>query len=229
MVTFKQTDPLFVIDLSDPAKPQVLGELKVPGFSSYLHPYDETTLIGLGKESDDSGRIIGGIKLSLFDVSDVTNPTEIDKYVMGDRNSDSIAINEHKAFLFSKDKNLLAIPISMQGGVRILQEGISTDEQEKMIMPPIKYFNGVAVFNINKKGFELKGTIDHSDENSAYSWNNASRSLYIDDILYSLSNKYLKANRLDSLEEVKSLKISSADNNSPTPIPIPMPMIENWK
>ncbi len=227
MVTFKQTDPLFAIDLSDPSNPQVLGELKVPGFSSYLHPYDETTLIGLGKESDSEGGIIGGIKLSLFDVSDVRNPKEIDKYVLGDRSSDSIAINEHKAFLFSKDKNLLAIPISMQGGVRILREGISADEQEKMIMPPIKYFNGVAVFNINKKGFELKGTVDHSDENSAYSWNNASRSLYIDDVLYTLSNKYLKANRLDTLEEVKSLKISSADNNSLTPIP--MPMIEGWE
>ncbi len=229
MVTFKQTDPLFVIDLSNPSNPQVLGELKVPGFSSYLHPYDETTLIGLGKESDSEGRIIGGIKLSLFDVSDVSNPTEIDKYVLGDRNSDSIAISEHKAFLFSKDKNLLAIPISMQGGVRILREGISADEQEKMIMPPIKYFNGVAVFNINKKGFELKGTVDHSDENSAYSWNNASRSLYIDDVLYTLSDKYLKANLLNTLEEVKSLKISSTENNNLTPTPIPMPRIEVWE
>jgi inhibitor of cysteine peptidase len=230
MVTFKQTDPLFVIDLSNPTKPQVLGELKVPGFSSYLHPYDETTLIGLGKESDDSGRIIGGIKLSLFDVSNVSNPTEIDKYVLGDRNSDSIAINEHKAFLFSKDKNLLAIPASMQEGIIEIQEGISFEENIK-IMPPIrKYFNGVAVFNISKKGFELKGKIDHSDENSAYSWNNVSRSLYIDDVLYSLSNKYLKVNLLNTLEEVKSLEISSLDYKNPTPTPMPiMPMTNTWE
>jgi inhibitor of cysteine peptidase len=226
MVTFRQTDPLFVIDLSDPNKPQVLGELKVPGFSSYLHPYDETTLIGLGKESDSEGRIIGGIKLSLFDVSDVANPTEIDKYVLGDRNSDSIAINEHKAFLFSKDKNLLVIPVSMQGGVVEIQEGITFEENIK-IMPPIRrYFNGVAVFNINKKGFELKGKIDHSDENNSYSWNNASRSLYIDDVLYSLSNKYLKANLLNTLEEVKSLEISSTVSNNTTPM---TPMIDAWK
>ncbi len=236
MVTFKQTDPLFAIDLSNPSNPQVLGELKVPGFSSYLHPYDETTLIGLGKEADSEGRIIGGIKLSLFDVSDVTNLKEIDKYVLGDRNSDSIAISEHKAFLFSKDKNLLVIPISGQGDIRILQEGISADEQEKIMMPPIiEYFNGAAVFNISKKGFELKGKINHADNSADNIWMNynvgVQRSLYINDVLYTLSNKYLKANWLDSLEEVKSLKISSADDNGPTPIPIPMPgpMINTWE
>ena len=207
MVTFKQTDPLFVIGLDDPTNPEVLGELKVPGFSSYLHPYDETTLIGLGKESDDNGRITGGVKLSLFDVSDVSNPTEIDKYVLGDRSSNSIAINEHKAFLFSKDKNLLVIPVTMQEKMGDFPEGAIFKETLKMA--PQKYFNGVAVFNINKKGFELKGKIDHSDENSNryYGNNNVSRSLYIGDTLYSFSNKYLKANWLDTLNEAKTLEL----------------------
>ncbi|MCK4919242.1 MAG: beta-propeller domain-containing protein, partial [Candidatus Pacebacteria bacterium] len=218
MVTFRQTDPLFVIGLDDPTNPEVLGELKVPGFSSYLHPYDETTLIGLGKESDENGRITGGVKLSLFDVSDVKNPTEIDKYILGDRSSNSIAINEHKAFLFSKDKNLLVIPVSMQENIVIQemiinQEGISLEESMR-IMPPVrKYFNGVAVFNVSQKGFELKGKIDHSDSNNNnyyYGNNNVSRSLYIDDVLYTLSSQYLKANWLDTLNEAKTLKLSDS-------------------
>ncbi|MDF1498575.1 MAG: beta-propeller domain-containing protein [Patescibacteria group bacterium] len=220
LVTFKQTDPLFVIDLADQTNPKVMGELKVPGFSSYLHPYDNQTLIGLGREADEDGRVTGGVKLSLFDVSDIANPKEIDKYVMGDRNSNSIAISEHKAFLFSKDKNLLVIPVSMKENSVIIQEGI-TFEEDLRIMPPQnnKYFNGVAVFNINEKVFELKGTIDHPDDNSSnwYGYNNVSRSLYIDDVLYSLSNKYMKANWLDTLNEAKTIILNetSIDNRYP--------------
>ncbi|MFH1187685.1 MAG: beta-propeller domain-containing protein, partial [bacterium] len=100
MVTFKQTDPLFVIDLKDPTAPKVLGKLKIPGFSNYLHPYDENTLIGLGrdtKENEWGGVTNGGIKLSLFDVSDVENPEEIDSYVIGDSSTNSIALDDHKA------------------------------------------------------------------------------------------------------------------------------------
>ena len=215
LVTFKQIDPLFVIDLTDPINPIVAGELKVPGYSSYLHPYDDVTLIGLGKETNDSGSIIGGIKLSLFDVSDISDPKEIDKYVLGDRSSNSIAINEHKAFLFSKEKNLLVIPVSMQEetvwDIMEAEEGIESGENIKS-MPPTKrkYFNGAAVFNISEKGFELKGKIDHSGENdNNYRWNNGvRRSLYIDDTLYTLSGEYLKANGLDSLQEVKSIKFN---------------------
>ena len=213
LVTFKRVDPLFVIDLTNPENPKVMGELKVPGYSSYLHPYDDVTLIGLGKETDDTGRIIGGIKLSLFDVSDVKNPKEIDKFVLGDRSSNSIAINEHKAFLFSKDKNLLAIPVTMQEDIVKVQE--SAIFEEEMIMPSVrKYFNGVAVFNINKKGFELKGKIDHSDDENK-SWNrsgNVQRSLYIDNVLYTLSNKYLKANGLNDLNEIKNIEL--VDNHN---------------
>ena len=75
LVTFKQTDPLFVIDLSNPEKPVVLGQIKIPGFSNYLHPYDENTLIGLGKDvidKGDQGIEVLGLKLSLFDVTEPT-------------------------------------------------------------------------------------------------------------------------------------------------------------
>lgn len=231
LVTFKQIDPLFVIDLKDPADPKVMGELKVPGYSSYLHPYDEVTLIGLGKETDDSGRVTGGIKLSLFDVSDVTNPKEIDKFVLGDSSSNSIAINEHKAFLFSKDKNLLVIPVSMREGIVIQKERVFIEKQEEMVMPnpnPIKYFNGAAVFRVDKSGFELRGKVSHSDDSdNNYRWSDGvKRSLYIEDILYTLSNKYLKMNNLSDIKEVNSLQLGEDINVAPTSTPKPIPMPE---
>lgn len=114
-----------------------------------------------------------------------------------------------------------------------IKEGIISEENPRIAPPTRKYFNGAAVFNVNKKGFELKGKIDHAENDTAKNYynyqSNVQRSLYINDVLYTLSNKYLKANWLDTLKEVKNLKISLADNNNPTPIPIPMPRIESWK
>ncbi len=207
MVTFKQVDPLFVIDLADPKNPKVLGELKIPGYSDYLHPYDDTTLIGLGKDTGESewgGVRIKGLKLSLFDVSNVGDPKKIDTYIMGDAGSDSIALRDHKAFLFSKDKNLLSIPVS-------IRESIDGRSWGKLS------FSGVAVLKVDKTGFELKGKIDHSDGGRSanrdywrgYSYydNTVKRSLYIDDVLYTFSNKYLKMNNLDDLDLVKKLEL----------------------
>lgn len=75
MVTFRQVDPFFVIAFKNHRYPKILGELKIPGFSRYLHPYDEDTIIGLGRQADANGRQ-QGLKVSLFDVSDVSNPKE---------------------------------------------------------------------------------------------------------------------------------------------------------
>jgi uncharacterized secreted protein with C-terminal beta-propeller domain len=208
LVTFEQTDPLFVIDLKDPNNPKVLGQLKIPGFSNYLHPYDETTLIGIGKETGESefgGVITKGIKLSLFDVSDVANPKEINKYEMGGRGSDSIALSDHKAFLFSREKNLLVIPVT-------IMESSNPNDYGKFS------FSGATVFKVDKTGFELKGRIDHSDGGKAgaredwygydYYDNTVKRSLYINDILYTFSSKYLKANKIADLEVVKNLPLN---------------------
>jgi len=117
LVTYQTTDPLFVIDLSDPTSPKVLGELKIPGYSDYLHPYDENRLIGVGKDADitndGSTAYYQGVKLALFDVSDVNNPREISHVIIGDRGTQSDALNDPKAFLFDKSKSLLVIPISL--------------------------------------------------------------------------------------------------------------------
>lgn len=208
LVTFKQVDPLFVIDLSDPKNPKVLGELKIPGFSNYLHPYDDNHLIGIGKDTAESewgGVRIKGIKVSLFDVSDVANPKEVDTYVMGEAGSDSIALRDHKAFLFSKDKNLMAMPVS-------IRETIDGRSYGKLT------FSGAAVFTITEDKIEFKGKIDHSDKGRpsprdywrGYSYydNSVKRCLYIDDVLYSFSNNYLSMNDLDNdLDEINKLKL----------------------
>lgn len=207
LVTFQQMDPLFAIDLSNPRDPKVLGKLKIPGFSSYLHPYDDKLLIGIGKDTKENefgGVQTKGLKLSLFDVSNVGDPKEVDTYLLGDAGSDSIALQDHKAFLFSKDKNLLVIPVSIRESVGDRYYGKFT-------------FSGAAVFNIDENGFELKGKIDHSDGGVAatedywggynYYDNTVKRSLYIDDNLYTFSNQYLKINKLSNLDLVKNVSL----------------------
>ena len=244
MVTFRQTDPLFAIDLKDPKNPKVLGKLKIPGFSNYLHPYDDTMIIGIGKDTEETtitpdcaelplgspsnelnidclpqpGRVITkGIKISLFDVSDVANPKESAKYVLGDSGSDSIALHDHKAFLFSRDKNLLVIPVQ-------LLDGSDCDSMKGPCPAVIRQinFNGAAVFHIEKDKIELKGKIDHMDGDlgEAGSWygygyygSNVLRSLYIKEILYTMSNKFLKSNKLDDLSEVKKLELKKESAN----------------
>ena len=114
MVTFRRVDPLFVIDLENPTNPKILGKLKIPGFSDYLHPYDKNHIIGFGKETEETKEglvLMKGFKMALFDVSDVNNP--IQKFVeyIGDRGTDSELLRNHKALLFDKEKELLAFPI----------------------------------------------------------------------------------------------------------------------
>ncbi|MEM7825000.1 MAG: beta-propeller domain-containing protein [Candidatus Aenigmatarchaeota archaeon] len=198
MVTFRQIDPLFVIDLSDPSNPKVLGFLKIPGVSDYLHPYDETHVIGVGRDAtEEEGRMLG-MKLSLFDVSDVANPKEVSKYIIGERGTTSDALYDHKAFLFSKSKNLLVIPVQVSEGRKW------------------NVFQGAYVFNVDlDKGFVLKGRITHRNEtvnetDYYYDYNayiKIKRSLYIDDVLYTISSKMIKMNNLDNLDEINKVEL----------------------
>jgi len=192
LVTYRQVDPFFVIDLSDPTNPTVLGELKIPGYSTYLHPYDSTHIIGIGMEDND-------VKISFFDVSKVENPIELSKYVIEQdeeswRWGQSYALNEHKAFLFDKAKNLLVIPAGDY------------------------YKQSAYVFKITlEDGLELEGVVEHegktSNENEDYYYryddsNSIKRSLYIDDVLYTISDSMIKMNSLEDLSEINSVLIS---------------------
>lgn len=188
LVTFKQIDPFFVIDLSDPENPLVLGQLKIPGYSTYLHSFDDNHVIGIGKED-------AAVKISLFDVTVVDEPTEVAKYIVDLSEddsyqwSDSSALYEHKAFLFDREKELLVLPIGTWSKQSAYVFDISLDE-----------------------GISLRGTVTHESEETQdqegeeyyYYYDSSSsiqRSLYIEDVLYTISQNLVKANDLNTLEE----------------------------
>lgn len=98
-VTFRQTDPLFSVDLSDPENPEIIGELKIPGFSEYLHPYGDGYLLGIGMATDEEGVTTTGIKLSMFDISDPTDVRETGSFVLEDMYSTDVAYNYKAAFI----------------------------------------------------------------------------------------------------------------------------------
>ncbi len=201
MVTFRQIDPLFVIDLSQPVEPKVLGFLKIPGVSDYLHPYDEGHIIGVGRDASEEGRILG-MKLSLFDVTNVSAPREISKYIIGQMGTDSEALRDHKAFLFSREKSLLVIPVSESG------RSILTDDW--------RYWQGAYVFNLDlATGFVLKGKMSHFNEIEPVWEATVRRSLYMDDVLYTLSNKKVKMNRLADLSEVNEVLLPQPTYETP--------------
>ncbi|MDD5615121.1 MAG: beta-propeller domain-containing protein [Candidatus Methanoperedens sp.] len=212
MVTFKRIDPLFVIDLSDPKNPKVLGELKIPGFSDYLHPYDENHIIGVGKETADNqwgGTSIKGVKLSLFDVSDVRNPKQLDQYEIGASGTDSEALRDHKAFLFDRKKNLLVIPI------REVTEKPRYDSRGYYMQ---RVWQGAYVFNLTPEdGFKLRGKVSHLDdyEEDMYYWNSPGavrRSMYMDDVLYTVSAKKIKMNDLGNLTAINNIDLPFEKN-----------------
>ena len=215
IVTFRQTDPLFVIDLEDPAKPQVAGQLKLPGFSNYLHPYSDTVLLGIGKEAidkGDQGVDVLGLKVSLFDVADPATPKEISSLVLGGRGSDSMALFDYKAVLFDKERNLLVIPAS-------LTATNNTDYQAN--------FQGSLVFNVTPNAITERGRINFRlpqdmMSNNMYLDDAVRRNLYIGDILYSVSPSTIKASQLNTLASVKSLSLPQrppVTNPGPTPLP----------
>jgi inhibitor of cysteine peptidase len=222
MVTFKKVDPLFVIDLKDGTKPQILGALKIPGYSNYLHPYDENHVLGFGKDTveipyeDDGGNVIGsnayylGMKVALFDITDVTKPKELYVETIGDRGTDSPLLQDHKALLFSREKNLLAFPITV-----MRTEGAKT-VYNRMPAYGSFSFQGAYVYHIDlEKGFRLKGTITHlsqEDYNKSGTYGtdynkSIHRILYIGDRLYTVSNSAIKANDMKNLKEINHLEI----------------------
>lgn len=121
MVTFRETDPLFVMDVADPNNPKVLGELKIPGFSNYLHPLDEGHLIGFGyetiaKKNPQGGEPIiqtGGMKISLFDVTDFANPKETDAEIIGGQGTYSSVQDDHHALFIHPSRNLFGFPVTL--------------------------------------------------------------------------------------------------------------------
>jgi len=187
IVTFRQVDPFFAIDLQNPYNPKVLGVLKIPGYSSYLHPYDESHIIGIGKDGS-------AVKISLFDVSNVTDPKEIDNYQVSGRWSDSPVLSDHKALLFNSSKNLLVMPI------------ITSD---------YSIWQGAYVFKVTiQEGIALRGQITHTENTADLGYYYypqpyyVKRSLYIENVLYTISDKKVMMNNLETLDEINKIELS---------------------
>ena len=201
MVTFEVVDPLFVIDLKNPAKPTILGELKIPGYSTYLHPYDENHLIGFGYDADNDGNT-RGLKLSMFDISDLSNPKEKFTTVIGDRGSHSELLYNHKALLFSKEKNIFAFPLE----VRTLTPAEKNDRWAYGKFA----FQGAYVYSIDmEKGFVLDGSISNNDSKTEGNYNEyVQRILYIEDTLYTASNQSIVATDLNSFARQGKVEVN---------------------
>jgi hypothetical protein len=203
MVTFRQVDPFFVIDLN-PQNPKVLGQLKIPGFSKYLHPYGDHYVIGLGYDTslNKSGGVIqGGIKLSLYDVEDVSQPREVDTSISGDSGSYSEACENHRAFLLHHD--LLAFPAQ-----------IYTERSPGNSYSSFE-FQGAYIYTVSEQGFDYQGRITHlSPEDYLkagdywYDMNKTVRRIVvIDNNIYSISQGGIKANDKSTLKEIKHISI----------------------
>lgn len=191
LVTFRQIDPLFVIDLADPARPTVLGELELPGFSDYIQPLDADHLLTVGRAGDASGRI-DGVALRIFDVSDPTDPLLQHEFVPGNA-SWTAASSDHHLFTFREEDGLLALPM----------EGAAPD-----------WASALHLFAVDTERIEALGTIQHG-------WKDAPgcgvfsplppgscrrpppmmrRGLFGGDFVYSISVAALEAHALDTLD-----------------------------
>lgn len=192
VVTFKKTDPLFVLDLYEPARPKVLGELKIPGFSTYMHRIDRDHLLSIGFDADDQGSFayFDGIILQLFDVRNPTEPKLLHKEKLGTRGSSSEAATHHLAFNYLGERGLLAVPMTLCAGGGNGRQGALT-------------FGGLLVYSVSvERGFEKLGGIDHGTHGVSCNtwWSQAEsavkRSVFLDDLVYSIATDRLKVQRL---------------------------------
>ncbi len=185
VVTFRQIDPLYTLDLSDPTNPTVVGELKIPGYSAYLHPISEDLLIGVGQDATDQGQILG-MQVSLFDVSDLANPKRIDKYTIKGGNSE--AEWDHRAFLYWEPTDLVVLPLNTWWW----DEGSEKDQG----------FTGAIGLRVNEEGIEEIRRITQSDNDNPWDWQaQVRRTVVIGDSVYTISEQGLLQSTLDTLEK----------------------------
>jgi hypothetical protein len=182
VVTFRQTDPLYVLDLRDAAAPKVVGELKIPGYSGYLHPVGEDLLLGVGQSGVDAGnRGQPGVQFSLFDISDPASPHRIDTQTYG--GGAAAAEFDPKAFLYWQPRNLIIAPTNVHGDFR--GQGA---------------FSGLVLLRANADGLKELGRLASTE-----AYGTVSRSVVIGDTVYMLSENALQANSLDTHRQLDKL------------------------
>ncbi|MGB0590591.1 MAG: beta-propeller domain-containing protein [Myxococcota bacterium] len=216
VVTFRQIDPLYVLDLRDPSTPKVTGELKIPGFSSYMHPMDESHLLTIGRDATDEGRI-EGLQFQIFDVSDPAAPALVQKTVLGDSwNTWSEAQYDHHAFNYFAARGLLGLPVS----------GWEYDEQNDEHGWYGRYVSKLQLFKVDAEtGIVPAGTITHDSlfeqyeggqddcmRYYSYGWESQiRRSVFMDDIVYTISNLGVRAHDTRDLEAGSITEVLTLD------------------
>jgi uncharacterized secreted protein with C-terminal beta-propeller domain len=184
VVTFRNTDPLFTIDLSDPTKPKIVGQLKIPGFSEYLHPVSDTVLLGFGQSQTDKGAL-DGFKISLFDVSDPKRPKEIAVRYISDANSYSEAFSNHKAFVFDTARKIVAFPL------RIYNRKISAN------------VNKIALYSYANNKLAYLGAVT----NAGSTYSSINRAVFIGKYFFAVCSDGITTYTISPLKKVSELSL----------------------
>ncbi len=200
VVTFRQVDPLIALDLAEPSYPQVLGELTVPGFSTYLHPVGDGRLFGLGPDFDDTGRERNGVALTLYDVSGPA-PEPVDRLLIGSRSAYTPALSEHRAFTFYQPEGsphpLLGVPFT--------DWDIDADGR----WHPSSFLSVVSIEDdglVERGRVDVTGLVDRADQFAWWSRPAVRRGLFVEDRVYAVSDYGVRAGRIlapdDTVAEV---------------------------
>ena len=214
IVTFRTTDPLFLLDLSDPKNPKVTGELKIPGYSAYLHPWRDDMLVGFGYDVGVEGdrAFEKGLKVSLFDISQPAFPREVSTLLLGSQGSYTEIISNHRSLVADPRTNILAFPA--------LLAKTSSGSPLEYGQP---YFQGLIVLEVDDNRLRLKGGISHFDLSQTpdgpipsmteddtmrfYGFDQVLRGAFIGDTLFTFSQHQVLASRRSNLTPVSALEL----------------------
>ena len=210
IVTFRQTDPLFAIDVSNPTNPVVLGQLKIPGFSTYMHPIDENTLVGIGFDADENSGSTTGMKLSLFDVTDPTQPKETHKLIFSGMCTSEAAHN-HKTVTYIPEAHLLALPISIYGTVTVDGKRLNSSQDGSAVLIGVDKTAGLTFRGLlsDPKLEQLLQSSKWMDESFDRMIN---RITYANGRLYTVSNRSVISSDMRTFEFIRQLELYPQDS-----------------
>ena len=214
VVTFQQIDPLFAISFKDPTNPVIQSALKTSGFSDYLHPFGDGYLIGVGKDAmpSSTGNFAWylGLKLSLFHVAPDGTSTEVSRYLIGDRGTDSAVLNDHLAFTFDATRSIMVLPVN-------LAKVQGSQTQSPGAPPPFGQivWQGVYVINVTTSGFNLMGTVTQNPAGAGVQsfWGGSNghvidRSVIVGNTLYTVSQNEVMASDLSNFSTLATVPLA---------------------